>query len=86
MPTKRSWKRLHQSDFYKINCHFIPLLSKKFFGSIDLNGLKLSLTNNFGTPLRDENLLIAKIRTVELTSVNNCKCIALVTSQVNNRI
>ena len=69
MTTKRSWKPPHQGHFSHINCHFIPPLSNKFFSSIDLNDLKLSLTNNFGSPLRDENLLIAKIRTVELTPV-----------------
>ena len=46
----------------------------------------LSLTNNFDSPLCDENLLIAKIRTAALTPVRYSKCIALATAQVNNRI
>ena len=72
--------------FPKRNCHFIPPLFKKFFSLIDLNDWKLSLVNNFGSLLPEENLLTAKIRSVAVTFVCNLKCIVPVTAQANNKI
>ena len=38
------------------------------------------------TALRDENILITKVRTTAITPVRNSNCMAQVTPQVKNKI